>query len=157
MAGSDCSVRFNLWLAVIVRCHTTKASSLYRKLYILTKFIILISAIVLTSCAAYKVVPEGKLTPVAVNKGELTVTKTNKWSGGAHCYEPMLYVLTLGIIPTHCVDSYSVSSELEVLGKFKVTSMNGWAALFIAPFPTWQYGSGAAVETELKDLVQRLD
>ncbi len=62
--------------------------------------------------------------------------------------------VTLGIVPTHCVDTYNVSSESQELGQIKVTSMHGWVALLIAPFPIWQYGYGSKFESEIKDIVQ---
>ncbi len=109
---------------------------------------------VLSSCATYKVVPEEEFSKETGITESITVTKVNERPEGNHCFEPMMYVLTLGIIPTHCVDTYSVSSDSRELGNVKVTSMQGWAALFMAPLPAWQYGYGSEVESEIKDIVQ---
>ena len=120
----------------------------------MNKSSIVILSLVLSSCATYKVVPERGFLKEPSTSEDITVTKVNEWPEGNHCFEPMMYVLTLGIIPTHCVDTYSVSSESRELGKFKVTSIQGWIALFISPFPTWQYGYSSEVESEIKNIVQ---
>ena len=54
----------------------------------------------------------------------------------------MLYVLSLGIIPTHCVNTFEVqsSSTPEQQTKVSVTTIGGWAALFLAPLPQWKFG-----------------
>ncbi|WHI45408.1 hypothetical protein [Microbulbifer sp. VAAF005] len=114
--------------------------------------IILIS--LLSACATYKVEPEDKFSEAISDKDAVAVTRVNKWPEGNHCFEPMMYVLTLGIIPTHCINTYSVSSGSQELGQVKVTSMQGWVALLIAPFPNWQYGYTNEVESEIKDMVQ---
>ena len=61
---------------------------------------------------------------------------------GFQCFEPMLYVLSLGIIPVHCVNTFEVrsSAEPEQLAKVNVTTISGWAALFLAPLPKWKFG-----------------
>jgi len=110
--------------------------------------------LILSSCASYKVVPEGDIAQAKNNSETLVVTKMNEFPEGRHCFEPMMYVLTLGIIPTHCVDTYIVSSESVELGRVKVTYMQGWVALLIAPLPVWEYGYGSAVESEIKEMVR---
>jgi len=114
--------------------------------------IILVSA--LTACATYKIVPEDKLSKLASPTEAVTVTKVNEWPEGNYCFEPMMHVLTFGIFPTHCIDTYNISSGSQLLGRVNVTSMQGWVALIIAPFPTWQYGYTTEVESEIKDMVQ---
>jgi len=54
----------------------------------------------------------------------------------------MLYVLSLGIIPTHCVNTFEVrsSTEPKQQTKVSVTTLGGWAALFLAPLPNWKFG-----------------
>ena len=59
-----------------------------------------------------------------------------------HCFEPILYVLSVGVIPTHCVETYRVSSEDQDFGTVKVTKMQGWLPLFMVPLPSWNYGFG---------------
>ena len=69
----------------------------------------------------------------------------------------MLYVLSLGVIPAHCVDTYTVSAEGKELGKVKVTSMMGWVAPLLAPLPKWRYGRGSNIEEQIRDLVEGRD
>ena len=109
--------------------------------------------VVLSACATYKIVPENEITLSQKNFEEITVTKDNQFPEGGHCFEPMFYVLTLGIIPTHCVDTFRVSEEDEEIALVKVTSMQGWITLLIAPFPTWKYGYSTDVELEIKEMV----
>ena len=120
----------------------------------MNKLAIVFLSVVLSSCVTYKIVPGGNFSAEARTIESITVAKINKWPEGNHCFEPMMYVLTLGIIPTHCVDTYSVSSDSRDFGKVKVTFVQGWVALFMAPLPTWQYGYGSEVESEIKDIVQ---
>lgn len=115
----------------------------------------MIFILLLTSCAAYKVVPEGRLK--TLQEGEsFSIKKQNEWSQGAHCFEPLLYVISLGIIPTHCVDTYSISTESDKLGTVKVTSMQGWVTFFMFPFPAWQYGLGSKkdIENNVNNLIE---
>ncbi|WP_444904258.1 hypothetical protein ACJJIU_03925 [Microbulbifer sp. CnH-101-E] len=120
----------------------------------MNKLALIIQALALSACATYKVVPESNLSKVENPTEAVRVAKVNEWPEGNHCFEPILYVLTLGIIPTHCINTYNVSSGPQVLGQVKVTSMQGWVALFMAPFPAWQYGYATEVESEIKDMVQ---
>ena len=119
----------------------------------MNKFSLILPVLFLSACATYKVVPDGKLNKAASSDEVVIVTKVNEWPEGNHCLEPMMYVLTLGIIPTHCINTYNVSSGEQELGQVKVTTMQGWVALLIAPFPTWQFGYTTEVESEIKDMV----
>ncbi len=123
------------------------------KQYNIKVLIPLILALFLPACATYKVVPESELQLSQKGLEEISVTKENEFPEGAHCFEPMFYVLTLGIIPTHCIDTYQISDEDQNLGLVKVTTMQGWIALLIAPFPTWKLGYGTEVELEIKEMV----
>ena len=46
----------------------------------------------------------------------------------------MFYVLSLGIIPTHCVGYYQAGN-----GVFRVTAMMGWIPLVYPAFSDWEY------------------
>lgn len=63
---------------------------------------------------------------------------------GMHCFEPMMFFLTLGIVPIHCINRYELSIEEKNGHKktheVKVTSMNGWIPLLLIPSSTWNYG-----------------
>ena len=61
----------------------------------------------------------------------------------------MLFVLTLGIVPTHCVDDYNVIVEENNIGAAKVTTMSGWFPLIMALSPKWKYGVEPKIEKEL--------
>lgn len=114
----------------------------------------LLIALVVSSCATYKVVPETEMASLEKGTETISVSRVNEWPEGSHCFEPMMYVLTLGIIPTHCVDTYKVHTESKELGQVKVISVQGWVALFMAPSPIWRYGYGSEVESEIKEMVK---
>lgn len=115
----------------------------------------------LTGCSVYRVTPEegSWLTDRHISQAEITVAKVNQYFQGAHCFEPMLYVLTLGIVPTHCVDTYSITiiaPETEpATGTYRITRMNGWLPLFLMPFPAWHYGNGPEKELEVVEFIRR--
>jgi hypothetical protein len=119
----------------------------------MNKLITIILSLSLSACATYKIVPDGKISLSESSPENITVVRENEWPEGNHCFEPMLNVLTLGIIPTHCVDTYRVSTKHQELGKVKVTSMQGWVALLMAPSPSWQYGYGSNIEAQIKKMV----
>lgn len=83
----------------------------------------------------------------------IDVNKANEWPEGKHCFEPMFYVLTIGIVPTHCVDRYTISAGSGEIGQAKVTMMQGWVTLLLVPFPQWVYGYGIDVTPEIQKLV----
>ncbi|MEX6503994.1 hypothetical protein [Pseudomonas zhanjiangensis] len=118
-------------------------------------------AALLSGCASYKVevIEEAPSIRRAIAASDpITVKQENSYPEGFQCFEPMMFALTLGLIPTHCVNTYSVSSaapttdqqEAIVLGTFKITTMGGWAALIIAPLPKWRFGSPSEPELEIK-------
>ncbi|MFI5398619.1 MAG: hypothetical protein ACHQ9S_24080 [Candidatus Binatia bacterium] len=63
---------------------------------------------------------------------------------GFQCFEPMLYVLTLGIIPSDCTHDYSFEATIdgreppERLG-YSVTTIQGWIAGPLSLFPGWEF------------------
>ncbi len=108
----------------------------------------------ITGCATYKVVPLEPLGTLPSNHETITVERIRtKIPQGANCFEPMLTIMTLGIIPTHCVERYSVSFDSTEIGEVKVTSMMGWVAIIMNPFSSWKYGLGQNAENEIRALV----
>ena len=107
----------------------------------------------LVACSTYKITPDKEISNYDNSSQEISVTKDNEFPEGNHCFEPMLYVLSLGLIPTHCVNTYSIQNNDDILGKVKVTEIQGWVALLIAPFPKWQFGYSLNPENEIKELV----
>jgi hypothetical protein len=122
----------------------------------------IIFTLLLAGCSTYKVERIDNINMPALelrSNSVITVTQHNSYPEGLHCHEPMLYIFTLGIIPTHCINRYSVMfiknlnpQEDIPLGTFQITSISGWAALFIAPFPQWKFGSPPSIENEIKNL-----
>jgi len=97
-----------------------------------------------TSCETYKISPRVDMNQVSVGS-EIALKKNEipHWPGfpeGLHCFEPLLYILTVGVIPTHCVERYTVLSDSVEVGQAKITWIGGWAALVIAPLPDWRFG-----------------
>lgn len=63
---------------------------------------------------------------------------------GFQCFEPMLYVLTLGIIPSDCrhdyefealIDDHAPPARLE----YSATTIQGWIAVPLSLFPGWEF------------------
>ena len=105
------------------------------------KAVWLLPILLVCSCATFTVYPDGELTHSS-DVQNASITKINEWPEGIHCFEPVFYVLTLGIIPTHCVNTYSVSVNSVDIGVVKVTTMQGWVTLLMIPLPSWQFGYG---------------
>ena len=120
-------------------------------------FIALVAALSLTGCVTYRISPKEK--PLRVDRdAQLRVVKENGRPEGFQCFEPMLFVLTLGIIPVQCVETYNVSLLTTVEpapeAKYTVTSIGGWAALFISPLPAWLFGKAKNIEAEIEGAVR---
>jgi len=110
-------------------------------------------ALKLVACASYKIVPQGDIKPVSGPEAELVVEREQGWQKGLQCGTPIYHVISLGIVPKHCVDVYSVREGDDRLGNVKVISMQGWIPLFMWPSPTWNYGFGDDVNDEIIELV----
>lgn len=120
-------------------------------------------------CVAHKLEGTDALTQKATTLNErrlaepgaeLVVTPLSTWAEGAHCFEPMMYVLTLGLIPTHCVRRYHVSDELlgdvdpaSLDTDVTVTAMQGWFPALLPVFSGWRYGSGFEDEDKIRAFV----
>ena len=100
-------------------------------------------------------------TAVTVGSGEardVQVDLLNEFPEGAHCFEPLAHVLSLGIIPTHCVDRFHVSraaagAEADRDTHFRVSYMQGWVALGLALSPQWKLGYGEDIDSQLLRIV----
>jgi hypothetical protein len=106
----------------------------------------------LTGCGAYRVaLKEGDVALAPVPDGAVEITKQNESPQGLHCFEPMLFFLTIGIVPTHCVDTYQVSTA-TTQSTYTVTQMQGWLTLLLLPLPSWHYtfGHRGHAETEVE-------
>lgn len=125
----------------------------------------------MTGCVAYKIEQTEQFRPddyrgSSVDPGaELIsprVVRVNKLGEGAHCFEPMLYLLTIGIIPTHCISKYHVATSSQGLESteslethFIVTSMQGWAALLLPLSPKWKVGYAEKAVPEIERRVEQ--
>ena len=112
----------------------------------------------LTGCVTYRISPKEK--PLRVDRdARLQIVKENQGPEGFQCFEPMLWFLTVGIIPTQCVDTYNVAVVTTVEpapeAKYTVTSIGGWAALFIFPLPGWHFGKAENIEAKIESVVRR--
>jgi len=70
---------------------------------------------------------------------------------GFQCFEPMLLVLSLGIIPSICEQETTYVIEKSDINTgssnqkeytFKTESVAGWLSLFYSPGSEWNYGDG---------------
>jgi hypothetical protein len=87
-------------------------------------------------------------------RSKITVLRNQSdvWPGrGFQCFEPMLYVLTIGIIPADCTNDYAFEAVLErhdsttpFHREYTVTQIQGWVFRSPVLFPGWEFGSGPA-------------
>ncbi len=128
--------------------------------------LVILVAMHVSGCAAYRIEstsqfdarqPDLQKAVERVSGNVLSIDKINAMPEGAHCFEPLLYVLSIGMIPTHCVDRYHVGlSPVESdegyppSTDFTVTLMQGWVALMLPLFPDWKFGYGERVEDEMR-------
>lgn len=121
--------------------------------------------VLLTGCAAYRIAPENDTALKAAHispSSKVEVVKQNESPGGFQCFEPMLFALTVGIVPIHCVDTYRASTLTsngeQVSGTYTVTRMQGWFPLLLLPLPSWRFGFAehpeAGVEAAIKGAPQ---
>ncbi len=92
--------------------------------------------------------------PVADSRTRITVLRNQSyvWPGrGFQCFEPMLYVLTVGIIPADCTNDYVFDALLEgrdsttpLHREYTVTQVQGWVSGLLALLPGWELGPGPA-------------
>ncbi len=124
------------------------------------------ASMALSGCAAYKVEPVSAQArssmPHSAKAGEAKSLRvvpdqaSNIEGRGFQCYEPLLYALSLGLIPAVCVRGYELRSDNEVLGRYEVSMMMGWAAMFAAMSPAWSLGSGdERAEAQIRRQSQR--
>ena len=121
------------------------------------KFVLsLVIILSLSSCAVYRVqkLPEYNAKSWYEPISELPTTepkRLNPLSEGFQCFEPMLYVLTLGIVPSHCVGYYQYGNDV-----YKVTDMTGWIPAIYPLFSGWRYdfGNNNGFRTEMERLAQ---
>ena len=120
----------------------------------------------LVGCAAYKLAPtsnfETKAPMIRAHLGAdpqrtISIVKLNEYPEGAHCFEPLLYVLSVGMIPAHCLERYHVgilppaqAKQDDLKADFEVTAMQGWIALFLPLSSRWRFGYGENVEEEIR-------
>jgi hypothetical protein len=124
-----------------------------------TRFIALALVICFSGCAAYRItLKEDRGLAEAVKahpESAVKVEKQNSFPEGLQCFEPMLFVLTVGLVPVDCVDTYKVFVP-EVRGErtYTVREMQGWVTLFLLPLPHWHYGFARKPEPEIEQLAR---
>ncbi len=122
---------------------------------------VLAANFLLVGCSAHRISPVGEAAqPDAISSSvAISVSKINAQPEGYQCFEPLLYVLTLGIVPTRCVDTFKVSvaseeSELTATRTYEVTTVHGWFSFLLAPTSPWRYGEIRAPENEIERFVR---
>ncbi len=137
----------------------------------LAKLLAMVMALSLAGCVVHRVESTESLDGKAESLGDhlatdaevgLVLTPLNTYPEGAHCFEPLFYVLSLGVIPTHCVSRLHVSEEpvdetdVSTLDTdIIVTSMQGWLPTFLGILPDWQLGYGDRVEDDVRELIEK--
>lgn len=79
--------------------------------------------------------------------------KYSRGGEGFQCFEPLLYVITIGIIPKICTQEYTFEVEWqpeqgplqrkEIVVEEK--GVAGWAAIIVTLFPGWSWSSFGSV------------
>ena len=125
------------------------------------KLVAIILAGSLVGCAAYRItLKEDRGLAAAVQRAgsdaPIQVSKENRVPEGFQCFEPMLFFLTVGLIPVHCVDTYKASAaELGGESIYTVTAMQGWVTLVLMPLPGWHFGFGRNPQPEIESLARK--
>lgn len=85
----------------------------------------------------------------AVEGSQATLTvlrnQSDTWPGrGFQCFEPLLYVLSVGIIPAECTNDYAFEAVLDdgnstvpFHREHAVTQIQGWVSGLLALLPVW--------------------
>lgn len=75
----------------------------------------------------------------------LEASKQNSFDGW-QCFEPMLFIITLGLVPAHCVEKHELVFKVVENGesntitkKAKKVTMQGWIPLFLLFSRKWEY------------------
>ncbi len=115
----------------------------------------------LGGCAVYSVDPaEGAPALHPAPDDTVRLVKLNPYPEGFQCFEPYWYFITVGIVPTRCVDTYRVWLERPA-GKdqstYTVTAIAGWEALFLMPFSGWHAGNASVSESVIENLIRHPD
>jgi len=128
---------------------------------------VLVSA--LSACVAHKITATEDFRQLSAESLSATgsqpnpnVFKINEGPEGWQCFEPMMYVLSLGIIPAHCLDRYHVSwtdpepdSKADLKTHFELSSVQGWVTLVLVLSPHWKFGYSADPEEDIQRMVRR--
>ncbi len=122
----------------------------------------IVLASMLSGCVAHKIDAKDSFQAVAVTGSTLEVIRINEGPEGWHCFEPLLFVLSLGIIPAHCLDRYHVSwsgagpvSVAEGDTHFEISSIQGWVTLLLVLSPKWKFGYLNEPETEIRRIIEQ--
>ena len=125
------------------------------------RHLLLLCVFFLAGCAVYRVAPENDAALKAAHvlpSSKVEVVKQSRFPDGFQCFEPMLFVLTIGIVPAHCVDTYTASAFSsngeQVSGTYKLTRMQGWLPLLLLPFSGWHYGLAQQPEVVIEATVK---
>jgi hypothetical protein len=97
------------------------------------------SLLTLSACSVYKVEAVRDFKPrlhdkPLAKKPPSEPVRLNSPMEGGQCFEPMFYVLSLGIIPSHCVGYYQTGNSV-----FRVTTMMGWIPAMYPVLSDWEY------------------
>ena len=104
------------------------------------RILIIVTSFLISACASYSlnVSEDFQYERVrAASSDTIQVKQLNHYAKGVHCWEPMFFVVSLGLIPTHCVNDYEVFVSDESVGKAWVTMMSGWLPPLLSLLPGW--------------------
>lgn len=128
------------------------------------RFLLVLALLTLSGCVTYKVQSSpdldfddavGEIASLDDLNRRLSVenrqiratTATADQTEAVFCSEPLLTLLTLGLVPRICIDSYrAILSSSGHGGRttlerdYRTKSVGGWLALLLLPFPDWKYG-----------------
>ncbi len=94
---------------------------------------------------------------LSVEKQQVSAaTLAGEYSEAAFCSEPLITLLTLGLIPRVCSSTYTATlspseydGDIRLKRNYETKFVAGWLALLLLPFPQWKYG----YEEEFRDII----
>ena len=133
---------------------------------LMIRTLLVLALSILSACVTYKIEPlpspdfnaaimditssselNRRLSVENIDKGMVLGSDPTEITKAVFCREPLLTVITLGIVPRTCVERYRATllplennSSQPLVHEFKTTSVTGWLSLILLPLPNWMYG-----------------
>jgi len=135
---------------------------------------LVIALLLLSGCTTYKLysLPDAGFDDAirrsashGTLEDRLTIERTTVLPSGssaqvteaAFCSEPLIPLLTLGIVPRNCSDKFSAvlspadgDAEEKLVREYETRFIAGWIALLLLPQADWKYGDRLDLEQAVR-------